>query len=170
MTHEFSLNIISLSCSWSHSFEGTTAFWCGSERNKRTELTRKIHGENYYRRLVRVSSKHFHHLCSIIICDGLLIVALIVTWLIILSIPTQTWLLQTERSALEAIYAALNGDAWTEKTNWNSPSIQPCDDPGWGGIVCTGGSVTDLDLNSNNLSGSIPTEIGYLSNLVSQFM
>ena len=76
--------------------------------------------------------------------------------------------LQTsEKTALDKIYSELNGGGWTDDTNWNSGS-DPCTSPVPIGVTCTGGSVTGLDLSENGLSGTIPTEIGYLTSLVSE--
>lgn len=58
-----------------------------------------------------------------------------------------------EREALIALYEATNGDSWTNNTNWCSD--RPLGE--WYGIRTNGdGSVIDITLNSNNLSGPIP--------------
>jgi Leucine-rich repeat (LRR) protein len=73
---------------------------------------------------------------------------------------TQTSVPQAECEALVALYNSTNGDSWTDKTEWFSVDV--CT---WIGVSCSGGLVTALDLNSNNLNGNIPIEIGDLSNL-----
>ena len=35
----------------------------------------------------------------------------------------------------------------------------------WSGVTCAGGHVTELDLSWYDLSGSIPAELGNLTNL-----
>ncbi|MEW4922783.1 immunoglobulin domain-containing protein [Algibacter sp. 2305UL17-15] len=65
-------------------------------------------------------------------------------------------------NALIALYNALNGDTWTNNTNWLDTS-KPISS--WHGITETNGRVTGIDLSSNNLSGDIPTSIDGLSQL-----
>ena len=69
--------------------------------------------------------------------------------------------------ALAALYAATNGPEWTNKLNWLTGD--PCPSGAWFGITCTNGLVTQLNLGENNLGGSLPTEIGLLTNLGAQF-
>jgi len=64
--------------------------------------------------------------------------------------------------ALVALYNATNGPNWTNHNNWLSGPINS-----WYGITVTNGRVTEILLYSNNLSGSIPGEIGDLSQLIS---
>ena len=67
-----------------------------------------------------------------------------------------------DRDALVALYNATNGPNWVDKTNWLS------DEPlrEWYGVTTDGsGRVTRLDLNTNQLTGKIPPELGSLSNL-----
>jgi len=64
--------------------------------------------------------------------------------------------------ALVAFYNATNGDNWKNNTNWldiNQPLAS------WFGITETNGRVTDINLNRNFLNGSLPPEIGDLSEL-----
>ncbi len=73
----------------------------------------------------------------------------------------------TQRAALVALYNATDGANWTRNTNWNTTA--PVAD--WYGITAnTDGHVTHLGLYSNSLSGSIPTEIGNLTNLISLYL
>jgi len=55
------------------------------------------------------------------------------------------------------------GDNWTDHTGWNVTNT-PC---GWYGVTCSSGHVSKIDLYSNQLSGTIPPELGQLSNLES---
>ena len=68
-----------------------------------------------------------------------------------------------DRDALVALYNATNGSNWTDNTNWLSD--QPISE--WYGVAVGGvsGQVTKLDLRGNNMTGSIPPELGYLSKL-----
>lgn len=66
-------------------------------------------------------------------------------------------ILNHERNALIAIYNALDGDNWKNKTNWCSD--KPVGE--WHGIRTNNdGQVDCIDLRSNNLNGSIPNAIG----------
>ena len=68
----------------------------------------------------------------------------------------------TDREVLVALYSATDGDNWTTDTNWLSD--KPLGE--WHGVTTDGnGRVTELDLDGNELSGSIPSELGNLANL-----
>ena len=68
----------------------------------------------------------------------------------------------TDRAALAALYNATNGSGWQYDTNWLSN--QPLGE--WEGVSTDAdGRVTDLRLGDNQLSGSIPSELGNLANL-----
>jgi hypothetical protein len=69
---------------------------------------------------------------------------------------------ETECLALVALYDSTDGPNWTNHSGWLEGTSQPCD---WDNVGCWDGSVTNLELNANNLSGSIPPELGALSNL-----
>ena len=66
-----------------------------------------------------------------------------------------------ECGALVALYNGTNGPAWQSSTNWGV-SLNPCT---WFGVTCTGGaagSVKELDLSLNMLTGVLPAAIGNL--------
>ncbi|MEP6988348.1 MAG: fibronectin type III domain-containing protein, partial [Chloroflexota bacterium] len=68
----------------------------------------------------------------------------------------------SECQALWLLYNGTNGANWTNKANWVA-NATPCT---WYGVTCNvGGSVTQLSLGTNNLVGSIPTQLSYLTNL-----
>ena len=68
----------------------------------------------------------------------------------------------TYRAALAALYNATNGSSWLDDTNW--VSSRPLGE--WYGVSTDAdGRVTELDLRDNQLSGSIPSELGNLANL-----
>ncbi len=70
---------------------------------------------------------------------------------------------EAERDVLVALYKATAGDSWTNNTNWLSG--KPLAE--WHGVTTDStGSVTDLNLKSNRLSGSIPPTLGNLANLI----
>ncbi|MYC88284.1 MAG: hypothetical protein F4X22_08625 [Gemmatimonadales bacterium] len=68
-----------------------------------------------------------------------------------------------ERSDLMKLYEAMGGDSWTESGNWGTNAALE----NWYGIAVddSTGRVTTINLNRNNLSGEIPTEIQYFPHL-----
>jgi hypothetical protein len=67
----------------------------------------------------------------------------------------------SECNALVALYNNTNGAGWYNHTNWlvtDTPS-------NWHGVTVTGGTVTVLGLTANGLNGSLPPELGNLTNL-----
>jgi hypothetical protein len=76
-----------------------------------------------------------------------------------------------ERDALIALYNSTNGDNWTNNSGWKTPPLdndgfaKPGTEDNWYGITVTDSKVKGIYLIDNQLSGTIPTEIGNLSNL-----
>ncbi|GBE24570.1 endoglucanase precursor [bacterium BMS3Bbin02] len=73
----------------------------------------------------------------------------------------------SECQALVSLYGATSGAGWTDNTGWLDAGSDPCD---WFGVTCTGGVVTDVELASNNLVGTIPAEIANLTNLQALYL
>ncbi len=70
----------------------------------------------------------------------------------------------SERAVLTAFYEATGGENWADNTNWltNRPLSE------WHGVDVDGsGRVSLLRLRGNNLTGSIPPELGSLADLES---
>ena len=88
------------------------------------------------------------------------------------TIPIPTTLPASEQTALEVLYNAMNGAHWIEAQGWMNHSMPHCD---WHGVACTatvdhstdewGQHVHRLDLSNNGLTGSLPSEIGRLTQL-----
>ncbi|MEI2688560.1 MAG: hypothetical protein V9H69_02155 [Anaerolineae bacterium] len=68
---------------------------------------------------------------------------------------------QSECEALVAFYISTEGDNWINNTGWLQTST-PCT---WYGLTCSEGHVTWLELYGNHLQGTIPPDIGNLSQL-----
>ncbi|MBV9962262.1 MAG: leucine-rich repeat domain-containing protein [Parafilimonas sp.] len=62
--------------------------------------------------------------------------------------------------ALVNLYDSTNGPHWNHKTNWLTGPVRT-----WYGVTVSGGRVTVLHLNLNNLNGIIPVSIGNLTAL-----
>lgn len=86
-----------------------------------------------------------------------------------LTLSTETYIngslhggvLLSDSLALVAFYNATNGDSWTDNTNWLSTEAIST----WKGVSVTDGRVSKLSLTENNLSGTLPAEIGDLNYL-----
>jgi len=72
-----------------------------------------------------------------------------------------TQVARTECDALVALYNSTDGVNWTNNTNWLQTN-EPCS---WYGVNCVGGALTELLLGRNQLSGTIPAELGNLRSL-----
>lgn len=72
-----------------------------------------------------------------------------------LTLPAAAAIPDTERAVLEAIYTQTDGPNWTDNSNWMSGD--PCSN-NWEGVWCspTENHVTEIRLNDNNLSGTLP--------------
>ena len=67
-----------------------------------------------------------------------------------------------ERAILIALYDATDGANWNNNTNWKTD--KPLSE--WHGVQTNdAGRVTGLRLDWNRLSGSLPSELGQLTNL-----
>jgi len=69
----------------------------------------------------------------------------------------------TEREALIALYNSTDGSNWIDNTGWLGAPGTECT---WHGITCQDSKVTNIDLEENNLVGTIPPEIGCMSDLL----
>ena len=69
---------------------------------------------------------------------------------------------QTERDALIVLYNSTVGANWADNTGWMGEVGTECD---WYGVTCSSGSVSEIRMSFNNLRGSIPAELGNLTNL-----
>ena len=71
-----------------------------------------------------------------------------------------------DRATLIALYNATGGANWANNTNWLSDG--PLGD--WYGVTTdANGSVTELILGNNQLTGTLPVELGNLANLKTLF-
>ncbi len=80
-------------------------------------------------------------------------------------VATQAFTVTVVRSAdwgvLEILYDELDGDNWTDNTNWKTD--EPLDE--WSGVSTEGGRVVALELSENQLTGEVPPELADLSYL-----
>lgn len=69
-----------------------------------------------------------------------------------------------EKAALKALYDSAGGLNWKNKTGWDfdKPVVDSFSPNGWFGIRIQNGHISELNLDSNNLVGFIPKEIGGL--------
>ena len=79
-----------------------------------------------------------------------------------LGVPAESRAQELDRAALVALYNATDGDSWTHNTYWLSSL--PIGE--WDGVGTDhGGRVGLLSLRENNLTGTLPPELGTLTNL-----
>ena len=86
----------------------------------------------------------------------------IFVWLGSLASVSYSQVPQIERDALVALYNSTGGANWRDNTGWLGAAGTECD---WYGVTCSSASVSSLNLIYNSLSGSIPPELGNLTNL-----
>lgn len=72
---------------------------------------------------------------------------------------------ESECNVLKNFYRSTYGPQWTNSTDWFITKT-PCT---WFGVTCNGGHVTELDLNGNNLQGTLP-DLSGLTNLEMLFL
>jgi hypothetical protein len=70
--------------------------------------------------------------------------------------------LSPDYTALQAFYNSTNGDNWTFNEGWLDTNVPLSE---WVGVTTSNGRVTEIGLTNNNLTGSIPNEIGNLDQL-----
>ena len=68
-----------------------------------------------------------------------------------------------QTDALEALYQSTDGPNWTHRDGWLGTN-SPCE---WYGVSCSQGQIVGLNLGSNQLSGTIPSQLGNLTALES---
>ncbi|MGB1250715.1 MAG: peroxidase family protein [Candidatus Promineifilaceae bacterium] len=66
-----------------------------------------------------------------------------------------------ECNALVALYNDTNGASWVNNHHWLQTNT-PC---AWFGVTCENGAVTDLNLNFNRLTGTLPNQLQDLQSL-----
>ncbi|GAB5520406.1 MAG: hypothetical protein RhofKO_26570 [Rhodothermales bacterium] len=76
------------------------------------------------------------------------------------TVTVSNLVLMTDAQALVAFYNATGGPNWSTNTNWLQGPVST-----WHGVTVTGGRVSSLVLQGNNLTGAIPAEIGQLTDL-----
>jgi hypothetical protein len=79
--------------------------------------------------------------------------------LLLMGGPSHAVIPASERAVLRAIYTSTGGAGWGASTNWNGAVGTECT---WLGVTCNAGdaNVTEVNLNDNNLTGSLPPLTG----------
>jgi len=95
---------------------------------------------------------------------NLLAVVLVASACLLAPVPVHAAIPQQERDALNDLYNGSSGSGWISSTGWSGQAGTECT---WYGVTCNAGqtSVTGINLSSNQLSGSIPSTLGNLTNL-----
>jgi len=116
-----------------------------------------------------------HALCAVTSVDGHVSAGntLSISWSTFCQIMDPNNCQQPDVPYLIDFYNNTNGANWTNSTGWvdgaNGTNCDPCgitcDDP-WYGITCDmGGNITEINLDNNGLTGSIPNVLHNLSSL-----
>ncbi|HEY3473740.1 MAG TPA: hypothetical protein VGK56_03970, partial [Anaerolineales bacterium] len=71
-----------------------------------------------------------------------------------------------ECQVLVMLYQSTDGDNWEDNSGWLA-SNRPC---AWVGVICEQGHVVELQLYYNELAGTLPPEIGKLTQLKSLYL
>lgn len=66
-----------------------------------------------------------------------------------------------ECEALVALYNSTNGPGWIDRSGWLA-GLHPCE---WHRVFCATGHVTQVHLQNNRLTGSIPAQVASLAHL-----
>jgi len=88
------------------------------------------------------------------------VIALLLFLLICENEDARAQVLEQDSLALVALYNSTDGANWTNNTNWLTGPV-----PTWYGVGVYNNRVLDVSLYSNNLNGTIPTEIGNLDGM-----
>ena len=81
-------------------------------------------------------------------------------WAILLAIVVTADIIDKgkQREVLIDVYQATNGDHWKNNTNWGDAAVGPCS--GWYGVDCSlTGAVTGVWLVNNGLTGHVPAKL-----------
>jgi hypothetical protein len=80
--------------------------------------------------------------------------------------PANDFALWNERYVMAVFYYSTNGNGWNTN-GWNTETgwLSPTSVCGWHSASCTDSRVTAIDLVGNQLSGTMPTEMGQLTQL-----
>lgn len=74
--------------------------------------------------------------------------------------------IETIHQGLSALYASTAGDQWTNRDNWDVSTVPSLGQlVNWYGVTLANGCLQTLDLVNNNLTGTLPAEIGDLGEL-----
>jgi len=66
-----------------------------------------------------------------------------------------------QRFSLLTLWYSMKGDEWIENRQW----LEDEDECSWFGVTCQNSTITALQLDLNNLAGSIPPDVAHLSSL-----
>lgn len=80
------------------------------------------------------------------------------------ALPADAAIPASEREALIALFNSTSGSDWIDNANWNGAAGTECT---WAGVQCDAeqSTVIGIFLRQNNLSGTLPAEIGAFPNL-----
>ena len=74
--------------------------------------------------------------------------------------------IKLDHAALSALYTSTGGSSWRENRNWDITTVPtPSELARWSGVIVSHGILSGLRLHRNNLTGTLPAELGNLQGL-----
>ncbi|MCK5232485.1 MAG: hypothetical protein KAR13_19585, partial [Desulfobulbaceae bacterium] len=104
------------------------------------------------------------------------IIFVVVVYVLVSAVSVMAAIPAIERAALIALYNSTNGDGWNDSSGWKNNNPEPDgfseigSEGSWKGVTVNNDHVITLDLGWNELTGTIPVELGNLTNLVRLYL
>jgi Leucine-rich repeat (LRR) protein len=95
----------------------------------------------------------------------MLLSATFISLLLLINQNSNAQISEQDSLALIALYDSTNGSSWTNNENWLTGPVST-----WYGITTSANRVTLVNMNNNNLIGTIPPEMGNLTSMTGLYL